>query len=175
MKILLTLMAILLTILLGLNPLFASADQKCKNSIIATSPDSDFIINDDGTVTQKKTSLMWMRCNPGQKWDGSTCTGTAATFTWREALETADLEKFAGYADWRLPNKNELESIVAENCILPAVNTKVFPATQTEFHWTSTPYAGLGTGAWSVDFGYAVVTATEKSGKLYIRLVRDTD
>jgi len=153
----------------------AYASQICKDVIIATSPDSSFIIHNDGTVTQKTTGLMWMRCDLGQKWDGASCTEAASFFTWNEALNKADLEKFAGYTDWRLPNKNELESIVEERCVLPAVNTGVFPATPTEFHWTSTPYVGLGTGVWSVGFSYAVVTATEKSGKIHVRLVRDAD
>ena len=172
---LLRVMTLLLPILVNVSPMSANAGQICKDSIIATSPDSSFIIHDDGTVTQKTTGLMWMRCNLGQEWDGAACTGTATVFTWHEALKTADLEKFAGHTDWRLPNKNELESIVEERCVLPAVNTRVFPATKTTFYWTSTPYAGLGTGAWSVDFGFAAVTATEKSGKINVRLVRDTD
>jgi len=167
-------MILLLPILVSLSQMSANAGQICIDSITATSPNSSFIIHDDGTVTQKTTGLMWMRCNLGQKWDGAACAGTATVFTWHEAIKIADLEQFAGHADWRLPNKNELESIVEERCILPAVNNRVFPATQTKFYWTSTPYAGLGTGAWSVDFGFAAVTATEKSGKIHVRLVRDT-
>ena len=142
---------------------------------MATSPGSDYILHGDGTATQKTTGLMWVRCSVGQQWDGSICKGEAAIFTWAEALKLANLEVFAGYDDWRLPNKNQLESIVEGRCVAPSVNLKVFPSTQSAFYWTSSPYAGLGTGAWSVDFGYGVVTATEKSGKLNIRLVREAD
>ena len=140
---------------------------------MATSPESDYILHSDGTATQKTTGLMWVRCSVGQQWDGSVCKGDAKPFTWSEALKLANLEKFAGYDDWRLPNKNQLESIVEGRCVSPSVNIKVFPSTQSAFYWTSSPYAGLGTGAWSVDFGYGVVTATDKSGKLNIRLVRE--
>jgi hypothetical protein len=118
---------------------------------------------------------MWMRCNLGQQWDGTTCNGTATGFSWGEALNASVLKRFSDYSDWRLPNKNDLESIVEERCVSPSINTEVFPATPLTFHWTSTPYAGLGTGAWSVDFGFGVVTATEKRGKVYVRLVRDAD
>jgi len=142
---------------------------------MATSPGSDYIFHSDGTATQKTTGLMWVRCSVGQQWDGSVCKGKAAIFTWAEALKLADLEEFAGYDDWRLPNKNQLESIVEGRCFAPSVALEVFPATQSAFYWTSSPYAGLGTGAWSVDFGYGVVTATEKSGKLNVRLVREAD
>lgn len=165
------------TLLLALTlcPVSASAAQKCKDSIMATSPASDFILHADGTVTQKTTGLMWARCSFGQQWDGSECKGSAATFTWGEALKVANQENFAGYEDWRLPNKNQLESITEGQCVAPSVNIKVFPSTAAAFYWTSTPYAGLSTGAWSIDFGYGVVTASEKSGKLHIRLVRETD
>ncbi len=156
-------------------PASASAAQKCKDTIMATSPESDYILHGDGTATQKTTGLMWIRCSVGQQWDGSVCKGTATTFTWVEALKVADLENFAGYDDWRLPNKNQLESIIEGQCVATSVNAKVFPSTQAAFYWTSSPYAGLGTGVWSVDFGYGVVTATEKSGKLHIRLVRETE
>lgn len=171
----LTMMISCLLLVAALCPVSAGAAQKCKDSIKATSPETDYIFNGDGTVTQKTTGLMWARCSFGQQWDGSVCKGTIATFTWVETLKLANLEKFAGYNDWRLPNKNELESIVEERCVSPAINIKVFPATPQTFYWTSTPYAGLGTGAWSVDFGYGAVTATEKSGKIAVRLVRDQE
>jgi hypothetical protein len=156
-------------------PMSAGAEQKCKDSIIATSPDSSFILHDDGTATQNRTGLMWKRCIQGLQWDGITCNSTVTSFSWGEALNASVLHKFAGYSDWRLPNKNELESIVEERCVSPSINARVFPATPLTFHWTSTPYAGLMTGAWSVDFGYGVVTATDKSGKIAVRLVRDAD
>ena len=164
-----------LLLALTLYPASLSAAQKCQDSIIASSPESDFILHTDGTATQKTTGLMWARCSFGQQWDGLLCKGDAATFTWAEALKVANQENFAGYQDWHLPNKNQLDSIIEGRCVAPSVNLKVFPSTQAAFYWTSSPYAGLGTGAWSVDFGYGVVTATEKSGKLHIRLVREAE
>ena len=164
-----------LLLALALCPVSVSAAQNCKDSIMATSHEDDFIIHADGTVTQKKTGLMWTRCSFGQEWDGSICKGAAATLTWVEAHKLVHQEKFAGYDDWRLPNKNQLESIIEGRCAAPAVNLKVFPSTEAAFYWTSSPYAGLGTGARSLDFGYGAVTASEKSGKLPVRLVRDAD
>jgi hypothetical protein len=161
--------------LAALQPMSADAQQKCKNSIRENTPDSDFTFHDEGTATNKTTGLMWMRCALGMQWEGKDCSGTAGTFTWTEGLKSASLHEFAGYNDWRLPNKNELVSIVEERCVSPAINAKVFPQTPLMFHWSSTPYASLKTGAWSVDFGYGVVTATEKDSKLPVRLVRDPE
>lgn len=167
-----------LAILLS-SPLPARAAQKvqvCKKSILATTPTADFTIHRDGTVTQKNTGLMWMRCSLGQKWDGKTCTGVPSDYTWKEALQAAKRFKFAGYDDWRLPNKNELESIVESSCYSPAINETIFPATPPVFYWSSSPYAGFSGGAWSVDFGFGAVNssnkANDKEGVIPVRLVR---
>jgi hypothetical protein len=146
--------------------------QTCKQAIVATAPDASFTTRDDGTATHKVTGLVWMRCSLGQKWDGKTCVGAAEGFSWGSALQAADRHSFAGQTDWRLPNKNELETIFEESCHSPAINERVFPATPPTYFWTSSPYAGLATGAWSLDFGYGSANASVKSGSLNVRLVR---
>jgi hypothetical protein len=151
----------------------AQAKQTCKDSIIPTTMDSNFTIHNDGTATHKTTGLMWMRCSLGQEWDGKTCAGSPATYTWKEGLQTGDRYEFAGYDDWRLPNKNELESIVEERCHTPAVNVTVFPDTSGAYFWSSSPYAGFSLGAWSVDFAFGAVNASDKVGRIHVRLVRD--
>jgi hypothetical protein len=113
-----------------------------------------------------------MRCSLGQNWDGKTCRGAAATYSWGAAFQAADRYEFAGYKDWRLPNKNELESLVEANCSSPAINERVFPATPPAYFWSSSPYAGLANGAWSMDFCYGLVNASVKNGSLNVRLVR---
>ena len=157
---------------------FSSAgavEQTCKKSIRATAVDTSFVLNGDGTAIDKTTGLMWMRCSLGQEWDGKTCSGTAAILPWTDGLIAASGYDFAGYADWRLPNKNELESIVDGSCFSPSINAEVFPATPSAYFWTSSPYAAVSHGAWSVDFGYGNVIASVKSGSIHIRLVRDTE
>jgi hypothetical protein len=149
-----------------------AAAQSCNKSIAASTPDTSFTIRNDGTATHKPTGLMWMRCSLGQQWDGQTCRGMAVGYTWGAALQAANRYEFAGYTDWRLPNKNELETIFEGNCVLPATNDRVFPATPPVYFWSSSPYAGLADGAWSLDFGYGSVNASVKSGSLNARLVR---
>ncbi|MEJ2201866.1 MAG: DUF1566 domain-containing protein [Desulfuromonadaceae bacterium] len=149
-----------------------AAEQVCSTKIMAITPEVSFATHDDGTVTHRATGLVWMRCSLGQTWAGERCNGAAATFTWAEALQGAARQTFAGYSDWRLPNKNELESLLEEGCHTPAINAGLFPETPPDYFWTSSPYAAVAHGAWSVDFGYGSVNASVKSGKLYVRLVR---
>ncbi|NIP99572.1 MAG: DUF1566 domain-containing protein, partial [Nitrospinaceae bacterium] len=68
---------------------------------------SRFIDNQDGTVTDVQTGLMWTR--------EDTWLTEAQWVSWDEALRyTHDLSyrKFAGYNDWRLPEQEELLTLV---------------------------------------------------------------
>ena len=156
-------------------PIPAGAVQSCKGDIRATSMDSSFTLNDDGTATDNTTGLMWMRCSLGQEWNGETCNLKAVTFTWADGLRAAHGYKFAGHNDWRLPNKNELGSILEGRCYFPAINNSVFPATPTAYYWSSSPYAGLANAAWSIDFSFGTINASVKTGAFHIRLVRDVE
>ena len=65
-----------------------------------------FIDNQDGTITDSKTELMWMREDAWQK--------EAKWYTWDEAAELASYFndiKFAGFQDWRLPMEEEIQSL----------------------------------------------------------------
>ncbi|MDP2903568.1 MAG: DUF1566 domain-containing protein [Methylovulum sp.] len=136
-----------------------------------TTPTSDFIDNNDGTVTHKTTGLTWMRCVLGQTWTGSTCTGTAQTYSYAKAK--ALTASFAGYSDWRLPNIAELQTIVERENISPAINTSVFPSTPTKPFWSSSPYVGYPDYAWNVVFNSGNVGyGYGRSSSLPVRLVR---
>ncbi len=150
-----------------------SSAATCRNDITASTPYKDFTLHNDGTVTHNSTGLMWMRCSLGQTWDGSTCTGAASTFTWQNALGAAQSHNFAGHSDWRLPNKNELASLVEQRCVSPAINSKIFPSTPTGgSFWSSSPYAGNSGNAWGVGFGGGAVYGYNKVSDFQVRLVR---
>jgi hypothetical protein len=167
--------SILLPALLLLVSVFSSSAaeaQTCKDSILAGTPETNFTLHSNGTATHNTTGLTWMRCALGQSWNGKSCTGSAEQHSWQSALAAANRHAFAGHTDWRLPNKNELESILEERCYSPAINLNVFPATPSSYFWSSSPYTGISFGAWSVDFAFGTVNATVKTGKIHVRLVR---
>jgi hypothetical protein len=129
-------------------------------------------ISVDGlTVADSKTTLTWKRCAEGMTWDGTSCTGSATTFTHDQALQQATNQAGAG---WRLPNVKELSSIVDKNSINPAIDSTSFPATPASLFWSSSPFVTLPSSAWVVDFGVGVVggTSNNRNGTLHPYFVR---
>jgi hypothetical protein len=172
---------LLLALVLCLIGLGAEAAQTCRDDIPATAPDSRFQVNGDGTVTDLATGLIWKQCAEGLSGAGCT-TGSAQTFTWQQALQRAEVAVFAGSSLWRLPNKNELASLVERRCFEPAINATPFPNipsswfwdsnTPSRWFWSSSPAAGHSDSAWTVNFSYGRVTYYSKSYHFYVRLVR---
>ena len=143
----------------------------CTNDAVPPStPSSDFTVLGGGDVVlHNSTGLEWQRCAVGQSWDGSTCSGTSALFRWNDALEMAS-SKDGG---WRLPNVNELASIVEKCRNDPAINLVVFPNTSSSIFWTSSPAIENMFGAWYVLFSDGRDSFVGKNNSYRVRLVRD--
>lgn len=172
-------------IALVLSPYILGADnyQPCRiGLIIETTPSSQFENNNDGTVTDLKTKLIWKKCIEGQTWQAGSnlCsydTDIAPMFTWPEALAKATQTNsnggFAGAVNWRLPNIKELSSIIENACYGPSINLSIFPNTPAGIYWSSTPYIGSNEHAWSVRFNYGQNSMNFKYDYYFARLVRD--
>ena len=138
-----------------------------------------FTDNGNGTITDTTTGLVWDKCSRGQVWDNTTppgtCTGTASTHDWAAALAQATAANAAshrGQADWRLPNRTELESLVQINAVSPAIDGTYFPATPSNWYWTSTTFGPGPANAWGVDFNSGDTSAFDKTYTFHVRLVR---
>lgn len=140
----------------------SSIAQKCNPNIQASTPTNRYSANGN-EITDTETGLVWQQCSLGQS--GNSCSGTANTYTWQEALQVAS-------APWRLPNVNELRSIVEEKCYAAAVNSTVFPNTRVKY-WTSSPSVRYSGKAWQVDFADGEAWANDMYYNYYVRLVRD--
>jgi hypothetical protein len=82
--------------------------------------------NNTGTVTDRRTGLMWQQ-------------QAAGPHTWVDALTYCETLNLAGYEDWRLPNLRELQSIVDFNQHGPAAEQSYFPdISQYADYWSST-------------------------------------
>lgn len=123
--------------------------------------------NNDGTISDLATGLMWQQNDNGSGID------------WEDALayaQTQNNANYLGHNDWRLPNAKELQSLVdykrspyATNTanVGPAINT-LFSCTSIlndggkadyPYYWTSTSAMSMANGsypsAWYVAFGQA--------------------
>lgn len=145
--------------------------QTCGANIPVSTPDSRFKDNGNGTLTDKKTGLTWKQCLEGQVFPG--CTGIVYGYDWQGALEQADSSVFAGYDNWRVPNVNELESLVEASCLSPAINLTQFPNTWAGEHWSSSPSADSGgESTWTVNFDAGYSGMTYRYSLAALRLVR---
>lgn len=165
----------LATLLVSLgSPLWA---QDCHIEARASTPTERFKVHTDGTITDTKARLTWMRCSIGMHWKDGNCADVAVQYEWKDAgrfiTRLNDGEGYAGYKDWRLPTLKELEEIVEHRCINPAINLEVFPATLPSGYWSSTPDKDYKKGVWLVFFlhGKSYMGNVQQAWKL--RLVRD--
>ena len=110
-------------------------------------------INEKVVITDSVTGLMW------QKW------GT--TETWQAALKYCEDLTYAGYSDWRLPNKNELASLAN---YLNDDNT----------YWSSTSLSVDLSGnsndhVWIVDFYYEKIFLSAGTANHTVKCVRNAE
>ncbi|MCC5813273.1 MAG: InlB B-repeat-containing protein, partial [Leptospira sp.] len=68
----------------------------------------------DGTIRDNISGLIWQKCHSGRNND-LTCSDNIAegdTLSWQDALQYCGSLNLATHSDWRLPNRNELLSLV---------------------------------------------------------------
>jgi hypothetical protein len=102
-----------------------------------TEPEPSYTDNDNGTVTDNNTALMWE-----QKTADGGSRDKEWTYTWKDALAYCEDLILGGFSDWRLPNPKELDRIVDLERSDPAVDTTYFPNTKNNFYWTGTTCVG---------------------------------
>jgi hypothetical protein len=133
-----------------------------------------YVDNDDGTVTDNNTGLVW------QQQDDNT------TYNWYQASGTYDATynpgttnvcgslTLGGQTDWRLPSKKELMSIVdyAIPPPGPTIATGYFTNTIAYDYWSSTTAASNFGYAWVAYFYDGIVGRSAKGNAFYVRCVR---
>ncbi len=127
-----------------------------------SSKNQRFTVNGNGTVSDNNTGLMWIQ--------DPSVPGVAGAMNWSEALSTCESLTFAGFADWRLPNLNEVSSLIDYSRSAPAIDP-VFLNTSS-WAWTSTPVAGVPGQSWYVSFDVGIVFYAKRGLTGYIRPVR---
>ncbi len=144
---------------------------------------NSFTDNGDGTVTDNLTGLMWEKLS-----DDGTIHDKDNTYTWADAfaskVATLNSSVFAGFSDWRVPNRKELDTLVNLEAVNPstfsAFNTSCSAActvltcscTRSDYHWSSTTVEALPYDAWVVNFFLGETFNNFKSTTYFVRAVR---
>ena len=151
----------------GLFVPFGVALAFCEASGTAEQSSPRFVI-DEATVYDATTKLTWMRCSYGQVWRKGGCEGAVKPVDWDTAMSL----RVPGDAAWRVPTKDELDSIVDPSCKKPAVNEDIFPDTALMGYWSST--ASGPSYAWHVNFRWGISAWQYlRSNPYAVRFVRD--
>jgi hypothetical protein len=130
-------------------------------SLLAAAPAwAELVDNGDGTVTDTNTGLMWQQDEAG-------------AMTWAKALTYCESLSLSVYDDWRLPNRNELQSLVDYTRYAPAIDKAIFRNAVSSGYWSSTTYSNDPVNAWGVSFHFGYISNCNKSdNRYYVRAVR---
>lgn len=121
----------------------ASLKEKAKNSRLI--------------LIDSTTGLIWQRDNAPER-------------TWKEALQYCENSNTAGFTDWRLPNKNELASLL--NLDKPDSPYIDIVGTLSDYYWSSSTVTGYTGYAWTVHFYQGKLGTNRKSSKITVKCVR---
>jgi len=129
--------------------------------------------NDNGTVTDNNTGLIWQQEDDGLTYNWFEASGTYDTTYNPTSQDVCGSLTLGGHSDWRLPSKKELMSIV--NYMIPwpgPTIDSIFINTKSSDYWSSTTFAGYPNGAWGVNYGYGSFDDDPESNDFYVRCVR---
>ena len=125
-------------------------------------------------VIDLKNKIEWMTCPVGMVRKGNTCIGEAKKFELKFIPEIIKLANNQLEGSWRLPTRNELESLICLECEKVKINLKIFPKTPPEPFWTRDKNFWQPKFNWIVNFLNGNTFGRYPGYKPnYIRLVRD--
>ena len=127
---------------------------------VKASSQNRFISNGDGTVTDTLTGLMWDNTDLGKK------------YLWLDAVRFCHNLSKGGYSDWRLPNREELRSILNYSNYAPSSYSDFFPGTISNNYWSSSLYSFNTDYAWCITFQNGYDNYKSKNNSYYLRPVR---
>jgi hypothetical protein len=147
-----------------------------------TRPNPRFTDNGDGTVTDNLTGLIWLK--------NANCFGVQ---TWANALSSSNglangacgLTDGSSAGDWRLPNRNELDSLIDLAYFNPSLSNdagtgqwtsgadSAFSGVQSSYYWSSSTCAFSTTNAWLVSLNVGIVNYSDKTNTYDVWPVRD--
>jgi len=129
-------------------------------TVVWAKPDSAYIDNGNGTVTDIETKLMWQQTAVDKM------TWYYATSYYCPGLS------LAGYKDWRLPKFDELKTLVDTGGDPPKINKTYFLDTAASWYWSGTNLNYNPNYAMGVGFVDGFIGDGKKFNEHYVRAVR---
>jgi len=126
-----------------------------------------YIDNDDGTVTDSRTGLIWLEkpdCFGKQSWEFAKQTVA------KLAHGQCGLRDNSKAGDWRLPTKDEWETTITENKYRKSA-LYAFSGVQSRDYWSSSTDKHSGS-AWAIGLSFGVVLKVGKTDTIYVWPVR---
>ncbi|MFH2142193.1 MAG: DUF1566 domain-containing protein [Bacteroidota bacterium] len=136
------------------------------------------ILNSDTTsqeswlmVRDKNTGLVWEL----KSFEKNSLNPYDRKHTYKEAInhiQNLNRHQYGGFSDWRMPNREELRSIVNYNDSIPASDIDIFPEMLPEFYWSCDSYKINPSMQWGIYFGYGCGICFSNSKFYSVRAVR---
>ena len=120
-------------------------------------------VPEEPIVEDHATGLIWQGCNENNRGDDCEIEVENELLQWKQFLAYCDSLAWAGFHDWRLPDRWELESLVDETEWYWNCDVEAFPDCPSDHDWTVSKSAedyseygsafvvGLNNGAVSID------------------------
>ncbi|MCP5495272.1 MAG: DUF1566 domain-containing protein [Leptospiraceae bacterium] len=136
--------------------------------------DRSYTDNNDGTIIDNNTKLIWQKCSYGQNNDSS-CTGNASKLNLNDSMNYCKELNLIG-RKWELPNVYELFTIVNFGKSNPSIDTTFFPNIPNNFseiNYFTKNYIDFGDNnisSWIINFYYGNI-GSSMNGENYVRCV----
>ena len=121
----------------------------------------DNTVSDEEFVYDTTTNLIWQDDNDARE----------RTKTWIDSVNYCEALDKSGYTDWRLPNINELNTLVDDTRSDPAISSSIVQYISSTY-WSSTTSSKDKDYAWQIDFTTGKEDYTPKTSLLNLRCVK---
>jgi hypothetical protein len=133
----------------------------CPADVALGAPNAaSYVDNQNGTVTDSITGLMWQQ------------TAVSGTRDWATAVAFCPTLNLGGQTDWRLPSAIELASLLDLGRTPPLINPTSFPSTASTSFWSATPSSAVAGDAFYVGFNTGMTNHAAATTALGVRCVR---
>jgi len=136
-------------------------------------------LEDTGDYYNRLSSGIVVDLNSGLEWqdDYSDNNNEVKTANWEDAISYCENLVLGDNSDWRLPNKNELLSIVDHRRYSPAINQKFINTKYPVYYWTSTSQDNSNAIAIEFEEGSSYTWEKDDDAAKYlnVRCVRGTE